>query len=162
MPPILLSLTLLLCCTPSFAAPPPAAATAPTTSLATATVTLGGQDFEAEVAHTPAQRAKGLMFRQSMPDNHGMLFLFPHSRRLAFWMKNTEIPLDILFFDQQARLIRAHINVPPCRQPPCAHYSSNTAAAMVLELNGGRSLSLGLEAGSRLSIENQAELPSPE
>jgi len=160
MPRILLSLTLLFCCAPSFSAPPPAAPS--TTSLATATVTLGGQDFEVEVAHTAAQRTQGLMFRPSMPDNHGMLFLFPRSRRMAFWMKNTEIPLDILFFDQQARLIRAHINVPPCRQPPCAHYSSNTAAAMVLELNGGRSRSLGLEAGSRLSIDNQAKLPPPE
>ena len=122
-------------------------------------VTLAGQTFSVELATTRGQRARGLMFRASMPANHGMLFLFPQPRPMAFWMKNTAMPLDILFFDQQARFISAHHNVPPCHTARCPHYASKQAAAMVLELNGGRSAALGLKPGDQLRIIHPQQLP---
>jgi hypothetical protein len=125
-------------------------------------VTLAGQTFSVELATTLAQRARGLMFRASMPANHGMLFLFPQPRPMAFWMKNTAMPLDILFFDQQSRLIAAYYNVPPCRSTPCPQYSSGKAAAMVLELNGGRGKSLGLTNHDTLAISDAEKLPRPQ
>jgi len=78
---------------------------------------------------------------------------------MAFWMKNTAMPLDILFFDQHLRLINAHYNVPPCRSSRCAHYPSERAAAMVLELNGGRSATLALKPGAQLRIIHPKQLP---
>jgi len=138
-----------------------AVADAPT-NQANGEVSLAGQTFTVELATTQAQRARGLMFRASMPTNHGMLFLFPKPRPMAFWMKNTAMPLDILFFDRQSRLIAAHYNVPPCRSTPCPHYSSGQPAAMVLELNGGRSNSLSLNKDDQLVIILPKELPRPQ
>ena len=128
----------------------------------TTELTLNGQTLSVELATTPAQRARGLMFRASMPANHGMLFLFSRPRSMAFWMKNTAMPLDILFFDQQSRLITAHYNVPPCRSTPCPHYSSGRPAALVLELNGGRSAALKLREGDKLTIVQPKKLPRPQ
>jgi uncharacterized membrane protein (UPF0127 family) len=126
------------------------------------TVTLAGKTYRVEIAHTREQRARGLMYRRQMPADHGMLFLFPQPRRMAFWMKNTKIPLDILFFDTRQHLVRAHYRVPPCIAPPCAHYPSGSAATWVLELNGGVAEALKLTPGSRLQLVGPALLPVPE
>jgi len=149
----LLLLLSVLACPISHADAPIAAA------LPLANVELHGQSFAVEVAHTGAQRTQGLMFRSAMAADHGMLFLFPQARKMAFWMKNTLIPLDILFFDQQGRLLRAYREVPPCRATPCRNYSSGAAATMVLELNGGRSANMALNAQTRLLIKNRSKLP---
>ena len=125
-------------------------------------VTLAGKTFQVEIAHTPAQRAKGLMYRTQMPAGHGMLFLFPQPRPIAFWMKNTKIPLDILFFDEKQRLVRVHYQVPPCVDTPCPHYPSGSSAAWVLELNGGIAAALDLAPGSRLRVVGPVLLPVPE
>lgn len=122
-------------------------------------VTLAGKSFRVEVVHTPSMRAKGLMHRRYLPADQGMLFLFPEARPIAFWMKNTEIRLDILFFDHQSRLVRVHHNVPPCRKTPCTHYPSGSPTALVLELNGGTAEALNLAPGAELGIPNRALLP---
>lgn len=159
--PRLHHLHLVLCIT-LLSIPALTANSAPSSEQTAHEVILKGQHFSVELATTQMQRARGLMFRSSMPSDHGMLFLFPKPRPMAFWMKNTAMPLDILFFDQQARLIAAHYNVPPCRSTPCAQYSSGHPAALVLELNGGRSASLKLAKGDKLTIVEPEKLPRPQ
>lgn len=152
----------VLLCIALLCSPPAATSGGAGSGQGTAELSLNGQTFSVELATTPAQRARGLMFRASMPADHGMLFLFPQPRSMAFWMKNTAMPLDILFFDQQSRLIAAHYQVPPCRSTPCPHYSSGRPAALVLELNGGRSAALKLREGDKLTIAQPEKLPRPQ
>ncbi len=115
-------------------------------------VNLKGKRFNVEVADTDASRERGLMFREHMEANHGMLFAFPQELPQAFWMKNTKIPLDILFFDHSGKLVALHQDVPPCTADPCPVYPSNAPALYVLELNGGMAAKLGVKPGDRLDI----------
>jgi len=114
-------------------------------------VVLGGKQFVVEVADSPRERAKGLMFRQSMPADHGMLFTFLAPGMRVFWMKNTLIPLDILFFDDDARLVNWR-TAEPCRSDPCSTYASAAPARYILELNAGTAKELGVERGDRLEM----------
>lgn len=123
-----------------------------TAATAAAYVELKGKRFEIEVAADDATRERGLMFRDSMPADHGMLFLFDHAATQAFWMKNTRIPLDILYFDQNRRLVSVQQRVPACRTDPCPAYPSAGPAQYVLELNAGVADALGVKAGDELTI----------
>lgn len=113
-------------------------------------VELAGHVYQVEVALTPQQHEIGLMHRTRMPKDHGMLFVFPQQELLDFWMKDTKIPLDILYFDQGGLLVKQYRNVPPCVEDPCASYPSQREARYVLELNAGQAQSLGLTDGSAL------------
>jgi uncharacterized membrane protein (UPF0127 family) len=115
-------------------------------------VELKGQRFSVEIAQTPDRQALGLMFRDSMPDDHGMLFIFPREAPRSFWMKNTRIPLDIIYFDGQLALVSVAANARPCRVRACPTYPSEGPARYVLELNAGKASELGLEAGDRLAL----------
>lgn len=111
------------------------------------TVMLEGHRFSVEIADTPAEQQHGLMDRTSMPSDHGMLFVFPDSEPRTFWMKDTLIPLDILFFDDAHQLVAIHEDVPPCRADPCPVYPSIAPARYVLELNAGVAAKLGVRKG---------------
>jgi uncharacterized membrane protein (UPF0127 family) len=115
-------------------------------------VELKGHRFAIEIAADDAARARGLMFRDQMPADHGMLFLFDNSQPRVFWMKDTHIPLDILFFDQDYKLVSMQQRVPPCRSDPCAQYASDGPAQYVLELNSGTADKLGVKAGDKLTV----------
>ncbi|NJN76209.1 MAG: DUF192 domain-containing protein [Synechococcaceae cyanobacterium RL_1_2] len=116
-----------------------------------AMLTVGEEIIELEVASTPEQQAIGLMFRTAMAPNHGMAFNFPEARPVSFWMKNTLIPLDMLFVHQgEIRAIKA--NVPPCENDPCPSYSSGAFVDQVIELNAGRAEELGLAPGQMLNL----------
>ncbi len=117
-------------------------------------VEIGGRQFAVEVADNDAERQKGLMFRQKLPANRGMLFVFPNQAPRAFWMKNTRIPLDILYFDRDFKLVAQQRNVPPCHQRDCPSYPSGRPARYVLELNAGTASELGLKIGDRLTVHN--------
>ncbi|WP_017306244.1 DUF192 domain-containing protein [Spirulina subsalsa] len=122
---------------------------------------LGGQEIELEVARTPQEQAIGLMFRDEMPDNRGMLFVFASPRRVNFWMKNVPIPLDMLFLrDGTIRAIAR--NVPPCLKDPCPTYGPNLDIDQVLELRGGRAAELGVKVGDPVPIEYLDPTPSDE
>jgi len=115
-------------------------------------VRLKGQKFTVELADTQEKQALGLMFRDSMPDDHGMVFLFPGEAMRSFWMKNTRIPLDIFYFDQDLKLVSVSENTPPCRSQRCPSYPSSGPAKYVLELNAGKAAELGVQAGDVLEL----------
>ncbi len=115
-------------------------------------VVLNGVRFTVELAETPDQQALGLMFRENLPDDHGMLFPFPSSVRRSFWMKNTRIPLDIFYFDENLSLVSVSENTPPCRTQRCPSYPSAGPAKYVLELNSGKAAELGVQAGDVLEL----------
>lgn len=119
-------------------------------------VTLKGQIYKVEVAADDASRQRGLMFRDSMPADHGMLFIFPQSGYQSFWMKNTHIPLDILYFDSNRGFVNGAFYTPPCGTAnPCPNYPSTGMARYVLELNAGVGAALDLVPGDKI------ELPEP-
>jgi uncharacterized membrane protein (UPF0127 family) len=115
-------------------------------------VEIKGRHFEVEIADTLEQQAQGLMFRDTMPADHGMLFIFPSEAPRSFWMRNTRIPLDIFYFDAQFSLVSVAENARPCRASSCPGYPSEGAAQYVLELNAGLASELGVRPGDRLTV----------
>ncbi|AJC47281.1 DUF192 domain-containing protein [Xanthomonas sacchari] len=114
-------------------------------------VELGGNRYEVELAQNDATRARGLMFRDQMEADHGMLFIHDREEPQAYWMKNTKIPLDILYFDNQRKLVAQQRDVPPCSAGnACPPYPSNAPARYVLELNAGQAEQLKLKDGTEL------------
>lgn len=113
-------------------------------------VELRGQRFTVEIADDDASRTRGLMFRDELPRDRGMLFVFEQEQPLAFWMRNTYIPLDILYFDSQRRLVSMAQRVPPCRSSRCPSYPSLGPARYTLEIASGRAAELGVAAGDEL------------
>ena len=115
-------------------------------------VELKGHRYTIEIAADDAARAHGLMDRTQMDADHGMLFVFDDDAVRAFWMKNTKIALDMLFFDGDKKLVSIQHRVPPCTSNPCPGYWSGAPARYVLELNGGESEKLGLTPGDPIEI----------
>ena len=115
-------------------------------------VILKGERFTVDLAETAEQQALGLMFREEMADDHGMLFIFPAEGFRSFWMKNTRIPLDIMYFDEDLKLVSVAENAQPCRTRRCPNYPSEGPAKYVLELNAGKAAELGLRPGDELQL----------
>ena len=93
-------------------------------------------DVIVEIADTPAQHSKGLMFRNSLEKGTGMLFVFNNYQSRSFWMKNTRIPLDIIFISSDLKIIDIKKNFLPCKTNNCEVYNSKPAK-YVLEVNAG-------------------------
>ena len=111
-----------------------------------------GASITAELAVTDAERARGLMFREKLLPDQGMLFVFQREDIHAFWMKNTLIPLDILWLDRDRRVVHIERGVPPCTSDPCPSYGPARAGLYVLELAAGAADRLGLKPGDRLDF----------
>ncbi|MBI2598217.1 MAG: DUF192 domain-containing protein [Candidatus Diapherotrites archaeon] len=103
--------------------------------------------IQVERAITPKEHSTGLMFQKSLPPNSGMLFLFEDSKTRSFWMKNTLIPLDIIWIDEGKKIAGIAKNVQPCKSNPCQSLGSVTPVKFVLEVNAGFSEIHGLAAG---------------
>jgi uncharacterized membrane protein (UPF0127 family) len=107
----------------------------------------GAHDFQVEIARDEASRARGLMDRRFMPADHGMLFEFDSEEPEAFWMKNTYIPLDMIFISRTGIVTNIVANAEPLSEraipsgPPCT---------AVLELNGGAAARIGLKVGDKV------------
>ena len=93
--------------------------------------------FNIEIVKTQEERAKGLMYRTFLPQDKGMLFIFSEEGIYPFWMKNTLIPLDIIWISSENKIVYINHNTPPCTLEPCASYSPNKNALYVLEINAG-------------------------
>ena len=114
-------------------------------------VELKGHRYTVEIADNDAERQRGLMFRDELAADHGMLFIHDAEEPQAYWMKNTKIPLDILYFDHERHLVSMQQRVPPCSAgDQCPPYASDGNALYVLELNAGQANSLGVKAGDPL------------
>jgi uncharacterized membrane protein (UPF0127 family) len=116
-------------------------------------VEIGGKTFKVELADTRQKQALGLMFRDSMPADQGMLFIFPNEAPRSFWMKNTRIALDIMYFDKHLKLVSISADTPPCRVNRCPSYPSVVPAKYVLELNAGTASALGVGLGDSLVLD---------
>ena len=116
------------------------------------TVELKGERYAVAIADSVDEQARGLMFVREMAPDRGMLFVYERAQPQAFWMKNCYIPLDILFFDADARFVNAHYAVPVCAREPCPTYPSEGPVRYVLELNAGVGRALGLERGDPLTL----------
>lgn len=126
-------------------------------------VELGGTRYQVEVAADAGTRAQGLMYRDELADGHGMLFIHDTQEPQAYWMKNTHIPLDILYFDNQRRLVSQQRDVPPCSAGnACPPYPSGAPARFVLELNAGQAAELGLVDGAVLGLSPRIQAPDPD
>jgi uncharacterized protein len=123
------------------------AQTLPLTLLATINQT----SIKLAVAETPQQQQMGLMYRMSLPDNEGMLFQFEPARPVAFWMKQTLIPLDMLYL-RSGVIQEIQANVPPCTADPCPTYPSTTLIDQVIEIRGGLAAKLGIKVGDRVTL----------
>lgn len=111
---------------------------------------IGSEKITVEVADDHASRKRGLMFRKSIPEDYGMLFVFEEEQIQSMWMKNTLIHLDIIFLNRDRQVVDIYANVPPCRSDPCDSYVSRGPARYALELKSGRSQALNLKTGDTL------------
>jgi uncharacterized membrane protein (UPF0127 family) len=108
----------------------------------------GAHAFRVEVATTQQEQAKGLMFRTQLGADEGMIFINKPPRPASFWMRNTVIPLDIIFIGTDHRVLNIAANAVPYDESPL---SSTGVTSGVLELNGGRAAELGIKAGDKVS-----------
>ncbi|MBW2457891.1 MAG: DUF192 domain-containing protein [Deltaproteobacteria bacterium] len=108
-----------------------------------------GTTVAVEVARSFDERARGLMFRTELPEDEGMIFLFGQRRDHSFWMKNTCLPLDMLFIDQDGLIVGIEENVPTLNE---GSYRVGCPSALVLEVNAGWSRRHGVSAGQRVQI----------
>ena len=108
----------------------------------------GTIDFQVEVADTPEAQARGLMFRTALGDFEGMIFPYDGTRAQSFWMKNTPLPLDIIFIGPDGRISNIAAETTPYSLDPV--YSVGSVLG-VLELRGGRAAELGIEPGDRVA-----------
>lgn len=116
-------------------------------ALALQTVDGARHEFRVEIADDDAERARGLMYRRSLARDAGMLFLFPRDQVMSFWMKNTYVPLDMLFIDATGRIADLHENAWPLDETPIR---SDRPVRAVLELVAGSVRRLGIKVGDRV------------
>lgn len=119
----------------------------PATEIARITTSTGEHDFHVEIADTPKTRARGLMLRKSMPENHGMLFDFGAERPVSMWMKNTYIPLDMVFIGRNGRVVGVATDTEPLSE---RIITSPEPAFAVLELNAGAARRIALVPGDKV------------
>ena len=96
-----------------------------------------GTALKVEVMVNDADRQMGLMFRPSLPEGHGMLFIFTNLDFHGIWMKNCKFPIDIVWLDEERKVVHVAESVPPCKAEPCPVYTPLRRAAYVVELNAG-------------------------
>jgi len=97
-----------------------------------------GKVLQSEVMVKDEDRAMGLMFRPSLPSDRGMLFLFGESDFHTIWMKNCKFPIDIVWLDEERRVVDVAPSVPPCKADPCPVYRPMQRARYVVEMNAGQ------------------------
>ena len=112
-----------------------------------------GFAVEVEVAANDELRAQGLMYRDHLAEDRGMIFVFPQSGEYAFWMKNTIIPLDMIWLDESKKVVHVAHDVPPCQADPCPSYPPGANAKYVLEVAAGVAAKHHVKDGDVLTFE---------
>lgn len=108
--------------------------------------------IQIELAKNIYQQQKGLMFRDKLNDLSGMLFVFPDETKRSFWMKNTKIPLDLIFISKDKKIIEIKENFTPCKENNCPMYNSQLPAQYVLEVNAGFVLKNKIQINEKLNF----------
>jgi len=114
-------------------------------------ITINEKRITVELADTPAERARGLMFRESLCETCGMLFVFEEEGKYSFWMKNTLLPLDMIFIDSDG-VIADILSAEPCRIEPCERYAPSREVLYVLEVNKGVSAEHSFAVGQKVTL----------
>jgi uncharacterized membrane protein (UPF0127 family) len=118
-------------------------------------VLLGGEEAEVfvdiEIAQTDEARTKGLMGRESLPEDAGMMFIYFEPTQSGFWMKDTLIPLSIAFIDDEQKIVQI-IDMEPCTKDPCPTYTPKSEYTAALEVNMGAFEEWGIEEGDTVTI----------
>ena len=126
----------------------------PVTTASASTVKFLGltplKTITTEEAVSPAEVAKGLMYRATLPEEQGMIFIFKKDKPLYFWMKNVIINLDIIFLDKDLVIRKIHHVATPCNKPPCKIYKSGFPARYALEVSGGFCKKYGVKELQRI------------
>ena len=112
-----------------------------------------GRCVQVEVVQKLEERERGLQNRESLDENAGMLFVFTKSAKHSFWMKNTLIPLDMIWIDHYQKIVYIKENAAPCKIHPCEIYSPDKDALYVLEVNAGYVKEKGLKVGDRAEFK---------
>ncbi len=113
-----------------------------------------------EIADTPKERDRGLMDRDALEEGKGMLFVFKEPEMLSFWMKNTRIPLEILYFDQQGEFVNVASMV-PCTADPCPRYEAAALSQYALEVNPGFRETHKIGVGWKLDMKRVQKISRP-
>ena len=130
-------------------------AAATSAGLPTVPMKIGSKTFTLEIANDAAEREKGLMRRDAMPADHGMIFVFPGEERLGFYMKNTRIPLDIIFLNANGVIV----SIKQMRPYDVSTTYTDSPAKWAIELNQGQAAAAGLNVGDQLSVPEAARNP---
>lgn len=115
---------------------------------------IGNDYVSIEVMDSDKERQKGLMYREQLGADNGMLFIFETTRKLTFWMKNTLIPLDMIFISEDMKVINI-LTATPCTKDPCTLYSSESPSKYVLEVNEDWSQSHNVQVGDEVMLQLQ-------
>jgi uncharacterized membrane protein (UPF0127 family) len=118
----------------------------------TVQIRFAGVDLNVELATSPSEQAKGLSGRDSMPANHGMLFIFGAEGNWSFWMNGMKFPLDIIWFNSNRQVVFIEQGLQPCGPNECPSFSPSTAAMYVLEVNAGFVSTHGVSTGDTFTI----------
>ena len=132
--------------------------TAPQTTSGPRVIFPDAFPVQVEIAADDENRAQGLMYRDHLRPGTGMLFLFAQEGEYPFWMKNTRIPLDMIWIDSNHRIAAIHHDVPPCQIDDCPSYPPNAKARYVLEVAGGVARQHGLKVGDILRFEQTEDI----
>lgn len=117
-------------------------------------ITIGSNKIDAELAITPIQQTKGLMFRKNMDKNKGMLFVFKYEAKQTFWMANTYIPLDIIWINKDKKIININQDTQPCNiNSLCKTYYSKEKVLYVLETNAGYTKENNIKIGNQVIFD---------
>ena len=131
------------------------AGSAATATLPTVPMKIGSKTYTLEIANDAAEREKGLMRRDAMAADHGMIFVFDDEQRLGFYMKNTRIPLDIIFLNNRGLVV----SIKQMRPYDVSTTYADAPAKWAIELNQGQAAAAGVKVGDQLTIPEVAREP---
>jgi uncharacterized membrane protein (UPF0127 family) len=151
---IVLAMLLMIGCSSPAPAPPSSSGERPPAETKSDPRVIFPDGFivSVEIAADGEMRAQGLMYRDHIDPGRGMLFVFPQDDIVSFWMKNTRIPLDMIWIDANRRVVGIKENVPPCKVEDCPSYGPGVIARYVLEVGGGEAAKHKLEVGDALQF----------